>query len=438
MKKKQAARRRTRIFVTMLLMSVLTASCSSAPASKPEEEGPVELTLMHSWGEFGDVIRREVIDQFEREHQSIKVKIVDKRNVDWDPTDEHVTLLSGEEAPDVVILDRFVTSAYAHRGALADLSNLIKRANISSSEYYSANWEECTYQGNSYCLPWETDTRMMFYNKTLMSAAGFDPEKPPRTIEELDLMADRITAYGDNGNIIRIGYAPLIQGERSLYTIGMNFGGQWVKDGEFTPNEPGIVKALEWMVKYREKYDSIKLSEFMDQTWFKRGTMGFIMDHNWILHDFLHEPGPTFEWGIAPMPSLEEGKQVTWSGGASLAMTKGSKHPEEAWELLKYLAHGEGAKVWAKAMNEGNGHFISPLLKVNEEIKLAELKPALAPFLEALPQAVPRPKEFALLDAWEEMHEVTNEALAKRGQPEQLLDDWKKKLDQRKEEMNLN
>lgn len=44
-----------------------------------------------------------------------------------------------------------------------------------------------------YALPWDTDARVIYYNKEHFREAGLDPEKPPRTIEELDEYADKLT-----------------------------------------------------------------------------------------------------------------------------------------------------------------------------------------------------------------------------------------------------
>ena len=37
---------------------------------------------------------------------------------------------------------------------------------------------------------------------------------------------------------------------------------------------------------------------------FWTGKVGFVFDGNWILND-LDKYKPTFEWGVAPMPSAE-------------------------------------------------------------------------------------------------------------------------------------
>ena len=47
-----------------------------------------------------------------------------------------------------------------------------------------------------YSIPYNGDTRALFYNKDLFAAAGLDPEDPPSTIEELNEAAEKTDYHG--------------------------------------------------------------------------------------------------------------------------------------------------------------------------------------------------------------------------------------------------
>jgi len=47
--------------------------------------------------------------------------------------------------------------------------------------------------GKTWVVPYATDTRAFFYNKTLMQKAGLDPNKPPTTWAQLRADARQIT-----------------------------------------------------------------------------------------------------------------------------------------------------------------------------------------------------------------------------------------------------
>ncbi|MBC8134695.1 MAG: extracellular solute-binding protein, partial [Fibrella sp.] len=81
---------------------------------------------------------------------------------------------------------------------------------------------------------------------------------------------------------------------------------------------------------------------------FAQGKLAMYVSGIWEVPRFREEIGDRFDWDIAEFPkgpTGQRGVQVGWSG---YAMTSGSKHKPEAWELLKYLAGPEGLGRLAK------------------------------------------------------------------------------------------
>jgi multiple sugar transport system substrate-binding protein len=262
--------------------------------------------------------------------------------------------------------------------------------------------------------------------------AGLDPEKPPTTMSELDAAAEKMFKKANNGQYEKVGLIPWMN-QGFFYTQGWNWGGEWEKGGELTPNDPQIVKALEWMTSYAKKYDVAKINKFFDamgQTGmnpFWTGKVGFVFDGNWILNDLPNlKVKPNFEWGVAPMPSADGYPQTTWAGGWSWGMPKGAKHPKEAWEFLKYIGGYEGTLLWAKRPKAGND--ITAMPKVNEELKLGD-NPQLKVFLDLMPEAKNRPVTPVGQLLWDETFRVFDLAINGKGEPKKLLDEVKKNVD---------
>lgn len=55
------------------------------------------------------------------------------------------------------------------------------------------------------------------------------------------------------------------------------------------------------------------------------------------------------DFGIVPMPVGKQGGTV--AGGTSVGITAKSKHKEEAWEFVSFLAGPEAQLIWAKSTN---------------------------------------------------------------------------------------
>ncbi|NBD27776.1 ABC transporter substrate-binding protein [Paenibacillus glycinis] len=378
-----------------------------------------------NWGgDFKKDYQKYVIDEFEKKYPNIKVKMTYVEG-----TDKLLTSIAGGNPPDVAQLDRFMVGSWAAKGSLEDLTPLTEQDNISKDDYYPAVWAEANYDNKTYALPWGTDDRAMYYNKTLMKEAGLDPNKPPASIDELDHMAEQIFKKGSNGKFDTVGFIPWMN-QGSIYSYSWNWGGKFEDNGQLTPNDPQNVKALEWMAGYAKKYDIANLSSFsnaMGQTGlnpFWTGKVGFIVDGNWILND-LAKTKPTFEWGVTPLPAPEGYEPTTWSGGFAYVMPKGAKHKEAAWTLMKFIAGHDGTLLWAKRPNAGND--ITAMPKVNEEMKMND-NPNLKVFLDLMPNAKFRPVTPVGQKLWDEMFRVQDLAINGKGQPQALLDEVKKNV----------
>ncbi len=395
-----------------------------ADAGKSGEAVTIDFWV---WGgDFQKQYKKVVIDEFEKKHPNIKVKIMNDEG-----TEKLITYIAGGKAPDVAILDRFLVGSFAAKGSLEDLTPYAQTDKISASDYYPGVWAEANYNGKLYALPWGTDDRAMYYNKTLMKEAGLDPDKPPQTIQELDQMAEKMFKKATNGKYEQVGFIPWMN-QGFFYTQAWNWGGKWEQNGELTPNDPQNVKALQWMADYTKKYGLNNINDFfktMGQTGmnpFWTGKVGFVFDGNWILND-LPKVKPKFEWGVAPMPSADGYPQTTWSGGFSFVMPKGAKHPKEAWELIKFIAGYDGTLLWAKRPTATNVD-ITAMPAVNEALKLGD-NPQLKVFLDLMPKALFRPVTPVGQKMWDETFRVQGLALEGKGEPQKLLDEVKKIVD---------
>lgn len=288
--------------------------------------------------------------------------------------------------------------------------------------YYSFAWEEANYEGRLYALPHDTDDRALYYNKKVFREAGLDPEKPPKTIAEMDAMADKITKKDARGRLERIGLIPWLS-QGWLYTWGWVFGGEFYdpKTRKVTANDPKIVAALEWMVSYAKKYDVAVIdsfsaafgSEAMDP--FLVGQLGMVVTGDWNLA-LIDKYAPDLEFGVVSFPIPPGGKLSTWAGGWSIAVPKGAKNPREAFEWASWFCGPKGQLLYCVA----TAHIPT--------IKEAAQDPAFwegnhKVFMELLPYARYRPviPEGDLL--WVELASATDQARHLVKPSKQLLDE---------------
>ncbi len=76
-----------------------------------------------------------------------------------------------------------------------------------SDEFYPQLWDTVEY-GDAYAVPFNTDTQVIFYNKTLFKEAGISEEQLPQTWEELETVARKLDVKNGD-DFERIGFYPL-------------------------------------------------------------------------------------------------------------------------------------------------------------------------------------------------------------------------------------
>ena len=62
--------------------------------------------------------------------------------------------------------------------------------------------------GKQYGLPFGQDTYALYYDTDAFKAAGLDPAKPPKTLDELWDYAAKLTKLNPDGTLARAGFIP--------------------------------------------------------------------------------------------------------------------------------------------------------------------------------------------------------------------------------------
>ena len=97
----------------------------------------------------------------------------------------------------------------ATNGDVLDLTPYIQKYHFDLNKLTASALKLDTLNGRYYGLSYLTDCYMLLYNKTLFRKAGLDPNKPPRTIEEMQAMWKKLTLRDSHGNVTSIAWSPL-------------------------------------------------------------------------------------------------------------------------------------------------------------------------------------------------------------------------------------
>ena len=83
---------------------------------------------------------------------------------------------------------------WAEWGALEPLTNRMQEAGIAAEDYYTPCWLQTNYGKDVWALTFCADPNFAFvWNRALFREVGLDPDRPPRTMDELDEYAAKLT-----------------------------------------------------------------------------------------------------------------------------------------------------------------------------------------------------------------------------------------------------
>jgi multiple sugar transport system substrate-binding protein len=169
---------------------ITSAACSSSSSGAASTSGPITLTAMDYFtSEPAHSAVGSILDSCAA---SVGVKITHESVANPQLMPKVLQQLSSHTLPDLLMLDNPSLQQIAQTGALTPLST----AGVDLSGYYPSILAAGSYQGKVYGLAPGVNSIALFYNKTILTAAGI---QPPTTWAELTADATKLTTAQHEG-----------------------------------------------------------------------------------------------------------------------------------------------------------------------------------------------------------------------------------------------
>ena len=104
--------------------------------------------------------------------------------------------LSSGDLPDVVQLQDSDQQQMIDTQTVLPASVCAKADKYSFSDFLPRVVSYFTVEGTQYAMPFNTSGPVLFYNKKAFTAAGLDPESPPKTLDDVRAAAEKLKANG--------------------------------------------------------------------------------------------------------------------------------------------------------------------------------------------------------------------------------------------------
>jgi multiple sugar transport system substrate-binding protein len=337
--------------------------------------------------------RNKQFAKFEEMNPDIGVKGVWAAN-DLSTNQKLFTAVAAGTPPNVTWVDGPQVAEWAARGVIADLSDRFKNDKLTQEDFWTPSWKQNIWRGKIHAMTHSSDANFgFFWNKTVFQDAGLDPEKPPKTIDDMDELHQKITKVEGN-NVVRMGTIPwtVYGSANSFFTWGWAWGAEFFDETneKLTTNNELSVKALDWMVeKYAKKHDISRISGFAagfgtgENHPFFVGKTAMAPFGPWELGN-IKRFAPNLKYGITflpqgPPPALPHS---SWVGGWCMGIPNGGKLQDQAWTFLRWFgASPDGAQILGETASNFSGYKKNPWLETAAKDK------DLAQFIEILKEA---------------------------------------------------
>ena len=315
----------------VLLLALLLTACAA-----PQEQG----TELRFWvvGREGEVLVSSLLPEFERDHPDIRVRV---QTLPW--TAAHAKLLTAfasDALPDVFQLGNTWMPEFAAIGALAPLdARLAASQSMWVDDYFPGILDTNRIDGTLYGIPWNVDTRLLYYRSDVLAELGFDA--PPRTWDEWRTMQAAIKrSVGDSRYAVLL---PLNEFEPQLALALQQDEPLLREDGRFGNfRSAGFRRALGFYHEMFEQSWAPKMTNTqVANVWveFGRGFYAFYISGPWNIAEFKKRMPDALKdaWSTAMLPG-PDGPGASIAGGSSMVLNVRGKHQEAAWTLIEYLS----------------------------------------------------------------------------------------------------
>jgi ABC-type glycerol-3-phosphate transport system substrate-binding protein len=310
----------------------------------PAASAKQTITVWHGFTGDNEVNAfNAAVARFHAKFPNITVKAVKGQD------DDKITkAISGGDPPDVAV--SFTTDnvgKFCATGAWQDLNPLMKQDGIKTSEFNQAAMDYTEFEGKRCALPLLQDVYGLYYNKQLLSAAGYSA--PPKTISELTAMAKKLTQFNSDGSIKVAGFDPdWLFYEVAPSHFAPSWGAKWQVNGKSSlGSDPAWTQMVAWQKSLVDWYGYSKLQKFLHSVGqefdpdnpFEKGKVAMAIDGEWRTAS-IRDEAPSLDYGTAPFPvadSLSSHYGAGYVTGTIIGIPRGSGHKAAAWEFVKFM-----------------------------------------------------------------------------------------------------
>ena len=361
------------VIATAAVASMTLASCGFGNAGGGSDGDTTIDLLVPSYSDGTQALWEKVIDGFEDENPGITVNLEVQS---WDNLNDVVTTkVQGGKAPDIMNGGPF--AGFAADGLLYPAEDVVSPDTL--ADFQKSFADNASVDGVQYGLPLIASARTLFVNNALLEQAGVTT--PPTTWDELLDAATKVSDLG--GGVYGYGL-PLgseeAQAESAIWFYGG--GGGFGDEKEITIDTPENLAAAKFIQKMVDAGATQPDAGATDRTplidVFVQGKIGMIEALPPTVAQ-IEKDNPDLDYSLVPIPTKDGEPFTLGVADHMMAFDNGKDKQEAITAFMDYLFSTDVYVDWVTTEK-----FLPTTVSGGEA--LAD-DVALAPFLEALPNA---------------------------------------------------
>ncbi|MGH2371411.1 MAG: extracellular solute-binding protein, partial [Chloroflexota bacterium] len=300
------------------------------------------VTIRHiPWNATKDIqAPQDVVEIFAAKQPRITVAVEPPAANVYEKLD---TLLAADQAPDTIYLQGWRWQEYAVRGAVLNLTPLLRkdRGFSASTVLTKPHLDQTTWQDGTYMIPNDTGGYVLYFNKDLFNRAGMAYPSDRWTWDDWFQAAERLTTGEGDAKIY--GYEAQRPWRRNSWWIKQAGKEAWdriVAPTKSLLDDAVVIDTIQRQVDmvHRYRYSPVPGTKEVN---IYTGRTAMKVEGDWIMWRFRQDQ--RIPWDIAPLPKHKQRATVLLVHGSS--GMAGTKHPDAAWEWLKFYTTEEAQRA---------------------------------------------------------------------------------------------
>ena len=360
----------------------------------------VELTFWHSMSIYQGDTLEQLVEEYNNNNEDIQVRLIFQGLYD-DMKIKLINAVKTGDLPDVSQVAIEYLDVFIDDNRIEPITDYISEDN--KNDILSQFWNGVTRQREIYAFPFNHSVQVLYYNKDAFEKAGLDPDKPPKTWEDVIKYGKELTKdFDGDGTIDQWGILVSLEGVFGFTPLIRQVGGEFLNDDRSKAlfNSEEGVRVMELVQKMAYEY------KIMPSNWtLFEGTSAFLqgkiaMGPITCAGIKFAEDNLPWELGIAPLPYIEN-KSVLLGGAGLVIFSKSSHRRKAAMNFISWLTNKENSIRWhektgylpiRKSAMESfelqSFHRLNPNYKVPVDQLSYSRPPDFTPFLPQIDQIV--------------------------------------------------